>query len=724
MKIIPHLKAITNLISQNLITQIEAETGTGKSIMIPGTLALEKEYVVYVSVPRVTSAITLAEFERKTFPSLSIGYGADGNKKYDDKTKVVYATAGHLRRKLFSYFREASQNGFLFCDVLIMDEIHVGSVDNSVIMSLWDFARKRGLKVPKLVLLSATPTDSFLTPEAEIYHIDVERPYPVNIVYHDVYSNPSETTTVYNHATNIIANLDKSKGNVLVFAHGSSIVEDMIRSLEKKLDPAENFIIGAYSAMKSEDIDRIYKPSPNGERKIIIATNIAESSITIDGLGVVIDTLFENRAFTSGTGGLRLNTVHIAKDSARQRLGRTGRTRSGECHRIMSEDAYNHLEDHVDLEIKRVPIHEVVMEFISVNMNPLELIHDIDPNKISESIELLTELEAISSNGVTQLGHFLPSVPLGVRNGAFLYRWIQAGYPTFPGIVVASIIDVYSTPGYFYLPQRNRNEKPYEYSDRLVKHFKEHVSQFMGKNILNTYLNVWIEFSKVLSKDLFHVVKYGAFNSRQYSRFRDFAEDSSLNIRKWKDLLSIIRQVNNTIYHLPREGIRGKREIGSFDPDNVTDKAMEILTQIYRGQRLHRNFGNKYIHEKTMIMHTLDTRNPISEMETGELPEYIICIDSAEIKGRHFVGFALPYQLTHEEKEEIKRKVEIENEKFRKMMESFKRLDTPSGSESTFHILGYPNPEYYELNKVRISEKDINQLLSSPEFSESDEESD
>lgn len=716
MKIIPHLKAISNLISNNLITQIEAETGTGKSIMIPGTLALEKGYIVYTSVPRVTSAITLSEFERRTFTSLSIGYGADGNKKYDDKTQVVYATSGHLRRKLFSYFRDGKIiNSFSFCDVLIMDEIHVGSVDNSVIMSIWDYARKQGFKVPKLVLLSATPTDSFLTPEAEIYHIYVEKPYPVNILYHDIYSNPSNPDAVYTEAVNVVINTDRSKGDILVFAHGSAAVEAMIRTLEKVLNPAENFVIGAYSAMKFEDIDRIYKPSPNGERKIIIATNIAESSITIDGLGVVIDTLLENRAFTSGTGGLRLNTVHIAKDSAKQRLGRTGRTRSGECHRIMSENMFNHLEEHVDPEIKRVPIHEVVMEFISANLNPIELIHDIDPKKIENSIELLTELEAVSNFGVTDLGHFLPSVPLGVRNGAFLYRWIQAGYPTFPGTVVASLIDVYSTPGYFYLPQRNRNENNYEYSDRLVKHFKEHISQYMGKNILNTYLNLWVDFAKVMSRDLFNIIKYGTFNSKQYSRFKDFAEGSSLNIRKWKDLLSIIRQVNNTIYHLPKDNAKGKREIGNFDPDNVTEKAMEILTQIYRSQRLHKNFGNKYIHEKTMIMHTLDTRNPISEMETGNTPEYIICIDSVEIKGKHFVGFALPYQLTPEEKEEIRLKVEVENDKFRKMMESFRTMNNPIRPQVS---------EYYELNKVSISEKEVNELLNSPEFSESDEEYD
>lgn len=695
MKIIPHLKAITNLISENLVSQIEAETGTGKSIMIPGTLASEKGYTVYISVPRVTSAITLSEFEKRTFNTLSIGYGANGDIKYNYSTKVVYATAGHLRRKILSLFRNGRPDlAFAFCDVLIMDEVHVGSIDNTIIMSMWNYVRSTKFNVPKIVLLTATPTDTFLTPEADIYYISIERPYPVQLYYHDVISDSSNPLPVYYKAIEVILNTDVSKGDILVFAHGMNEVKMIIGELQKLLPPNENYIIGAYASMRSEDIDKIYKPSPNGERKIIVATNMVESSITIDGLGVVIDTLLENRAFTSGTGGLRLNTVHISKDSAKQRLGRTGRTRAGECHRIISEEDYNDLSEHIEPEIKRIPIHEIVMELISAKLDPLEIIHDVEMSKVKGSIDLLQDIGAIVDGNVTELGHFLPKVPLSVRNGAFLYRWIESGYEAFPGIVMASIIDVYTTPGYFYIPERNRDEKIYHYSDRLRKHFSTHITKFMGRNILHTFYRVWTDFSKSMMPHTSQIFKTGLFTSESYPMFKSWAEASSINMKKWRELLNIVKQTLNVINAMPIEQIPGGRKLGIYGQEKYTTDAVKILSVVYRGERMHKNFGNRYIHEKTMLMHILNTRNPISFTETNELPEYIICINSAEIKGKHICNFSLPYELTDEELYEITssnanattyeiNKVKKSVDELVKMQEDFrpKEFDEPDNNE-------------------------------------------
>lgn len=650
MKIIPHLKPIVSLIISNPVVQVEAETGTGKSIMIPGTLALEQGYRVFVAVPRVTSALSLYAYANRTFPDISMGYGAEGNQRYTKATKVVYATSGHIRRKLFSSFRLGESIDF--CDVLIVDEMHTGSVDNTVIMSLWKYANDRNMKVPKLVMLSATPTESILNPV--VYPIIIERPYPVEVVYHpDVLSDADSTDNVYNAVVRGIAESPYEDGDILVFAHGARVIEDMIVVLHKILPNDRNLIIGAYSALSSSDIAKIYDKSPNGERKIILATNIAESSITLDGVGVVFDALFENRAYTSTTDGLRLSTTHVSKDSARQRLGRTGRTRSGVCHRMMSEDDYHTLDDHTEPEVLRVPIHGVVMEFMNANLNPSKVLGGDNENemslildrKVKSSLRILAEIGAISDGYVTDMGDFITTIPMGVYNGAFLYRWLKAGYPSFPGVVVACLIDVHSNPGYFYFPRKERGEESFEFSSRLSKFMELCVGPFVGKTQLETYLNVWRDFSTTLGTDHFaDVVQRGPQTRVQHTLLRDWMNTVGLNRKKWLELLTILRQTNMSVSSskLVEEN---KKKIGLFNASNVHEKAIELLQLVYRTRVLCKVRGNAFNHVSTGIRHVLDTRNPISSLERENTTLFIIALNSAEIRGTHFISFAIPFQF-------------------------------------------------------------------------------
>src|SRR5690606_5428832 len=136
---------------------------------------------------------------------------------------------------------------------------------------------------------------------------------------------------------------------------GSAEVESVTASLQELLKDAipgkTATIIPAFGALKQEDIAMIYKQTAPTERKIVIATNIAEMSITITDVGHVIDTMVEKRAETSQSGGFRLSTHYISKDSAKQRAGRTGRTRSGICYRLSTQERYESLEEHRPPEI-------------------------------------------------------------------------------------------------------------------------------------------------------------------------------------------------------------------------------------------------------------------------------------------------------------------------------------------------------------------------------------
>lgn len=644
MKIIPHLDSIVELVRSNEVTTIEAATGSGKSIMLPGTIAIRLEKKVFISVPRVTSAKTLTSFASRVFEGkgITFGYGAEGKKEYRDHDNVVYATSGHLRRKILNYAKDGQFNDIDFCDLLVIDEMHTGSVDNDTIMSYLMVAKSQGKKIPNVMFLSATPVENFYEPKPVIFHLDIQHPYPIDLIYHDISFGPSDYEKIYEETVSVVSKIPKEDGDILVFVHGKRPADEMASHLSKIM--RDDMILTAYSGMKSEDFDLIYEPSE--KRKIIIATNVVEASITIDGLGVIVDTLLENTASTSSTGGLKLTVTRICKDSARQRLGRTGRTRKGKCIRMISSGLYNHLDDHVVPEIQRVPINEVVMEFISRGLDPKKDLKGVNPSKVQDSINLLTELGAIVDGTVTDLGNFLPTIPLGVRNGALLYHWIKSGYPIFPGMVAVAILDAYQSPGYFYVPKRGQNEDPISYSERLSDFFDLKVGPYKGQTQLHTYLKLWNDFSRLVGRDLFYIIKTGDVFGHNRALFRDWGNANSVNQKKFRELLVVLRQLYNNVDRI--QSTASKR-VGTFNPLQVAENIIELLPKCYGGNLISLTYGHNYLHMKTRTTHILETRSVFSELEEGDNPKHLLAISTVQIRNKTIVSLALPY---YEKKEE------------------------------------------------------------------------
>lgn len=439
LQIIPYLEDIISLIKTTHVVSVIAPTGSGKSLGIPIRIAQEGARC-FVSVPTRTAAISLASYQRKILaqvmpqedPNIRVGYAAEGDIKYTSDALIVYATSGHIRKKLLSYFTKDGNLPIDFCTVLLVDEVHSGSLDNTVILALWmagvDLVR------PRLILASATPIPLAIEPVPEVYTVDLSR-FPIKIEYgsRDYEDDPA----IYRATAERVMTIHNSKpitdGHILVFAPGSAEVESVITAL-KGLKGAN--VIPAYGAMQSEAIDRIYEETRN--RKIIVATNIAETSITIENIGFVVDTLLEKRSETSESGGLRLVIHMISKDSATQRAGRTGRTRSGICYRMCTEARFNKLEDHRPPEIERIPLYETVMELMASGLKPEILLSEAGSLRITSAQTLLQSLHMIDGDQVTELGHFAPQFPLSVRNASFLYNWINyAGLRFRPKIITA-----------------------------------------------------------------------------------------------------------------------------------------------------------------------------------------------------------------------------------------------------------------------------------------------
>ena len=625
---------------------MKAPTGTGKSIGIPAGLG-KLGTRVYIAVPTRTAAISLSGYLKLILPGTKIGYAAEAQIEYTNETQIVYATAGHMCGKMLRTFNKGIPQAITFTDVLIVDEIHTGSIDNTCILSLWMYSASKGVAVPRLVVLSATPAPIYLSPAPSHYEVIVPRPYPIDVRYYDMrkvgsaIENPDK---FYREVVLLIQKLHNQpdhEGDFLVFVPGSSEVESIMRQLED-LDMPQTIILGAYSAMKKEDVQLIYSESPkdargNRYRKIIISTNLAESAITVDGLSDVIDTMLEKRAETSSTDGFRLVTSYISRDSAEQRCGRIGRTSVGVCHRLISKEEYDLLDHHRAPEVERLPLHELVIRLLDVGLNPVEVIKGIEHHRVSGSVGILTRLKMIQWPEeertksivagipiVTDLGHFAPNLPLGVRNVAFLWKWLKADYPAFPGIVLAVIIDSYG-PSYFFNPRREKGQSVQDYRSMLERHQEHYFSKFRGGRTdgsLGAYINMWNTMAEEidgLGADGFNI---------DYRKLLKWSQSNSINHKKLREVVGIVIRVTNAVR---RAGFNVA--VGPFTKDGLMMAAIPMLVDVYSDNLFTRkgDYGSQYEHIETGDIYRLDRNNVYGELENNP-PKVVVGLITAEIK--------------------------------------------------------------------------------------------
>jgi HrpA-like RNA helicase len=636
LKITPHLYYISLMIEQNIVTQVVAPTGSGKSIGIPEHLAALSK-TTFICVPTRVSAISLSTHLKYRNPGLAVGHAADGIVNYTKQTQVVFATAGHVRRKMFNVINNTPTRGFDFTDILILDETHSGSMDNTVIISLWMCLHQRGLPVPHIVLLSATPCPLPIVPAPVVYTVPVPSPYPVSVYYDPV---PIETN-IYQHAAEIVLDIssdNKYRGDILVFTPGANEADELLSYLEGHSDL---IVLPAYSALEKEALDLIYNPAPVGITKVIVATNIAESSITIDGIVTVIDTMKCKEPVLSVSGGTRLETVRITKASAQQRKGRCGRTREGICIRLISEKEYEELDDHRKPEIERLPIYDTVMEFLGAGIHPSNTLVGVSPDKVASSLLVLNRLRLIecrpTSIIVTDAGAFVPTVPLDVYSATFLWRWVHAGYEIYPGVVMAGLISAYNT-GYYNMPRKQRHMTPHEYDVMCSVHIERHFAKWRGPTQLHSYLNMWIDLAKNLGDN--HqslMLDPTRVNNKKWLR------DNSVSGKQLWDAILIMSKV----FFIVQKNVRIS-DINLFDVTDVIAKAHPILCDIHADTTLNKNNRNQYYHPQTKIPYMLNQRMVISDIDMGSNPyRQIVAILAHEIvtkENRHisFVDMSLP----------------------------------------------------------------------------------
>nr|QBK90575.1 MAG: ATP-dependent helicase [Pithovirus LCPAC104] len=616
-KILPHLGDIIDKVRKNSIVTVIAPTGIGKSLGIPTAVARTGSKIL-VSVPTITAAISLSDTLSKILPQFKIGYAAEGEINYDKNTQIIYATSGHIRRKILGLFDSEKCKDWDFVEVLMIDEFHLRKIDNDIIQGLWNYCKNNNIKIPRLILSSATP-DDYIKEKTTVYEIK-DQGYPIHINYiKKIYNIGREE--IYDDIIKLIINLNQTEekpGHFLVFVPGSNDVDKIIHRIDNILDI---IAIPAYSSLKIEEIKNIYQQVPIEKRKVVIATNIAETSITIPDITVVIDSMLEKRAETSASGGLRLITAKISKASAIQRCGRTGRTKKGKCFRMISEEEYSKLDEMVIPEINRIPIYEYIMEILNIGLEFNEIIPEISKERIIDSKILLKQLKLIENNKVTKIGEFVTKFPLGVRNSTLLWKWLEKKYPIFPVIAIISLIDSWG-PSYFWFPKRKTEENFSKYNLRIKDFINENFKRFMGDSDLHVLINLW---NSIMKESIGAVTNFNKIDIKDLS---EWCKENNILFRKIKEVINIIKQINNILTRLGY-----KIEIAPFSLQGFIGRIKPLIEEIYSFTKMYHNSGNMYHHSNTKTNYSLERIKTLSYLTRNE-PNEIIAFITAEIQVR------------------------------------------------------------------------------------------
>ncbi|KAI9789082.1 MAG: Cyclin-dependent kinase catalytic subunit [Candelina submexicana] len=495
---------------------IVGETGSGKTTQIPQYLH-EAGYTkdglkVGCTQPRRVAAMSVAARvaeEMNVKVGNEVGYAIRFEDATGDKTVLKYMTDGMLLRE---FLTEPDLGGY---SALMIDEAHERTLHTDILFGLVkDIARFR----PELKLLISSATmdaQKFARyfDDAPIFNIPGRR-YPVDIHYTPQpeanYLAAAVTTIFQIHIT-------QGKGDILVFLTGQEEIEaaeqnlsETARKLGSKVP--EMVICPIYANLPSELQSKIFEPTPLGARKVVLATNIAETSLTIDGIVYVIDPGFvKENVYNPRTGMESLVVTPCSRASANQRSGRAGRVGPGKCFRLYTKWAfYNELEENTTPEIQRTNLNSVVLLLKSLGINDLIEFDFMDPppaETLIRALEQLYALGALNDRGeLTKIGRQMAEFP----TDPMLAKAILAADKHGCVEEVLSIISMLGeASALFYRP---KDKKIHADSARARFTIKEGGDHFSLLNIWNQWVDS--DFSYVWARENF-------LQQRSLTRARD-----------------------------------------------------------------------------------------------------------------------------------------------------------------------------------------------------------
>ncbi len=383
---------------------IHAPPGAGKSTLLPLALLdqpiLQGKKIIMLE-PRRLAAKTIAAHMASLLgeeAGQTIGYRIRFESRISNLTKIEVVTEGILTRMLHS------DNALEEAGIVIFDEFHERSLHADLALALCREAQQVLRPDLRIIIMSATLNMPELTALLKAPALESKgRQYPVEIKY----GNDADSFLLPELMTQtVIQAIAAYEGDVLVFLPGEGEIKRSEALLKERL-PA--FAIHPlYGRLSHKEQHAAIMPDTKGKRKIVLATSIAETSLTIEGIRIVVDSGFTRVSrFDPGSGLSRLETVRISKDSADQRAGRAGRLNAGVCYRLWTAATHQRLSEHSVPEIMEADLTSLVLDMAQWGVsNIMELTWLTPPPKaaLAQASDTLHRLDALENGRITAHG--------------------------------------------------------------------------------------------------------------------------------------------------------------------------------------------------------------------------------------------------------------------------------------------------------------------------------
>ena len=473
------LPDIVNTLIESDQLILEAPPGAGKTTAVPLALLdqpwLQGQKIMLLEPRRIaakTAAIRMADMLGEKVGE-TVGYRVRMDNKVSQKTRIEVVTEGVLTRMMQ---QDPSLEGVA---LIVFDEFHERSLDADLALaltlqsrSLFGDLRDQALKI---LVMSATLdgesvqglieqandcTCPIIKSEGRAYPVDIHwfKPSGSNSGPN---SGPSNTQLPYGQRLQqqvselVLHALTHENGSLLVFLPGQKEIQGVHQSLNQALSHELNRndntirITPFYGALSLEQQSLAIRPAASGERKIVLTTNIAETSLTIEGIRVVVDSgLVRVAEYDPKSSMSRLRTQRVSKASAQQRMGRAGRTEAGSCYRLWSEEQHYSLANFTEPEIEHADLTHLVLQLSHwgiTDPNELDWLTSPKIATYNQAKQLLQQLNALDDTGtqLTAHGQSLMQLPMHPRLGHLIMtasRWAPSKTDATDSTVISATI--------------------------------------------------------------------------------------------------------------------------------------------------------------------------------------------------------------------------------------------------------------------------------------------
>ena len=558
---------IMELVRDNQVVVIAGETGSGKTTQIPKML-LEmgrgRRGLIGHTQPRRLAARSVAERiadELGQDIGESVGYAIRFDDKVSPSTAVKLMTDGIL---LTEMQRDRFLNAY---DTIIIDEAHERSLNIDFLLGYL----KRLL--PKRPDLKVIVTSATIDPEAFASHFaDAEgnpapiievsgRTYPVEIRYRPLVEQiQKKDGSIKEIDTDMIDGvvaackelMGEGNGDILCFFSSERDIRDCMEAIEKQHWRGVE-VVPLFGRLSNAEQHRVF--SPHSGRRIVLSTNIAETSLTVPGIHYVVDTgLARISRYSTRTKVQRLPIEEISQASANQRSGRSGRTADGIAIRLYSEENFEARPEFTDPEILRTNLASVILQMISLRLgdiNEFPFIQAPDHKAVRDGLMLLHELGAISQKErggaptLTNVGRDISRIPVDPKMARMLVEANRLGVLDDVTVIVAA------------MTIQDVRERPLEYqaqADQAHARFKDKESDFLSSLKLWDYIG-----------DSRDELSGNAFRKRMKREFLHY-----MRIREWRDLVRQLRDVERQLGWSPADSVAGERDAAAVHQSLLT----------------------------------------------------------------------------------------------------------------------------------------------------------